>query len=1551
MKQIQIPELIVTVLICSFVSATSFALDCNGNGIEDSIDIENQTSQDCNSDGIPDECALSVPGFVVAEGISTLGLSIRHLETLDLNSDGNLDVLASSPELNALIPFYGDGQGQLETVDPIEVGIDPVQFKFADFNLDGILDVAAVTEEFRQLGGSLYVSVIYGKEDGTFELHETLESEVLGTEDLTIGDFNEDGWPDISTPNFLTDNIAVFLSDGEGGYLLPDYYDSPGDPRTIISGDFNGDGRADIATANIESRNILVYINNGDGSFAEASIFPSRSTPSDLAAEDFDNDNILDFVTANRSESNISFLKGNGDGTFARAEKISIPDDGSSLSIGDFDANGTPDVLINSPGEGSFNLLLTTDFGFTDQAFAFPGGGRGPFISGDFNQDSLLDIVFSNSQINARLYVPREVPPSDCNSNGTLDSCDIEEGTSLDLDQDGVPDDCQVPPSFVSDCNGDGISDFEEIEAGANDCDQNGVPDSCQTQRSGLLLQSAQHLVAPDHLESFESPWATVVSDFNGDGVHDIASVNYRGASVFIFLGQGDRQYEFHQEMEAGFRSLDITSGDVNGDGNVDLIISNQEEARLETFINDGEGNFGESVITGLDYVPWELEWADLDKDGSGELIVSVRFGPPDGGIDLLKPDTEGVFTSIARYPSGNRTVRFQLGDVDNDGLTDILVPGSGLVVFHNEGDLNFREGSTAGGGDQFVLGDFVEDGNLDIISVGRNGAWIKEGNGDGTFITAREFYPDTYFTGVQVADLDEDTHLDLILTLDDSDELLLLYGDGLGKFLRTQSIIAGSLPFNILPIDIDGDGLLDLVTANSAGSSVSIIYGNAPGHFESGKILNTTYRSFDRPQAIAISERSIDGKYDLFFARSESRGDALAHWKWIPGRGIVEQPDVPIFDGASNVDVADFNNDGRSDLRVQIRQNSRQAIFLQSEAGEYEFLEFLTVNYEELISPINKIAIGDLDSDSDLDLVEVYRNAFVLYFNEGDGSFSDGRNIVLRASLDGIQIKDFTGDGLVDLASTDDGEGNVIVIPSTSPGIFGRAQVTRLPDGARPTDLAALHMDEDGILDLAVINKVTPGTLTILKGRGDGKFNFIEKKTFGGGLLRVKGEYLNGDSLTDLVVTTQVMSELYILEGSHQNYLEDPKSIQVGSGMNHFVFCDFDGNHTPEILGFVKHEDVLLQTLVHLDNLTPYYRPDCDEDGVLDYCQIQSDSNLDLDQNGELDTCQEDCNQNGILDLFEIQEGLVEDCNQNGFPDSCDIDLGISTDFNSNLIPDDCDADCDSDGRPDDYEIENGEQADCDGDGVPDDCELSSGEESDVDQNGIPDSCQDDCDGNGLPDAYEISNGNVTDCNENGLPDNCDILSGGFEVDKDGDGILDECEADCDEDGVPDDFEILNELETDCNLNGVIDRCEIASGEADCNENGVLDSCELLKLGNEVDRNSNQVLDECEGGLHVPGDCNQDAVLDISDGICLMGHLFLGKPNQLPCSQASQEYSQGSITLMDWQGDLAVDLTDAIALISHIFLGTRPHELNLNSADTSCFLIIDCSSNQECQE
>ena len=96
-------------------------------------------------------------------------------------------------------------------------------------------------------------------------------------------------------------------------------------------------------------------------------------------------------------------------------------------------------------------------------------------------------------------------------------------------------------------------------------------------------------------------------------------------------------------------------------------------------------------------------------------------------------------------------------------------------------------------------------------------------------------------------------------------------------------------------------------------------------------------------------------------------------------------------------------------------------------------------------------------------------------------------------------------------------------------------------------------------------------------------------------------------------------------------------------------------------------------------------------------------------------------------------------------------------------------------------------------------------------------------------------------------------------------------------------------------------------------------------------------------GGSQTPADCNQDGTLDLSDGICLLGNLFLGNPSELPCGDSASE-DPGNVKLLDSNGDGTVDLSDAAVVFGFLFLGAPGPVLG-----TECVPIVGCPASVGC--
>lgn len=102
---------------------------------------------------------------------------------------------------------------------------------------------------------------------------------------------------------------------------------------------------------------------------------------------------------------------------------------------------------------------------------------------------------------------------------------------------------------------------------------------------------------------------------------------------------------------------------------------------------------------------------------------------------------------------------------------------------------------------------------------------------------------------------------------------------------------------------------------------------------------------------------------------------------------------------------------------------------------------------------------------------------------------------------------------------------------------------------------------------------------------------------------------------------------------------------------------------------------------------------------------------------------------------------------------------------------------------------------------------------------------------------------------------------------------------------------------------------------------------------------------------FQLPGDCNQDAILDISDAVCMLNVLFKDASLQLPCGDGTPA-DPSNIALLDWQPDGNVDLSDAISLLQYLFLGTSPHTLGISPQEREvCVDIPGCPANSDCQQ
>lgn len=195
-------------------------------------------------------------------------------------------------------------------------------------------------------------ALLLGNGDGTFHPGAAPPADAP----LALGDFNEDGWPDVVFASELA------LSDQTGPFKKTMTF--PVATVSPLVADFNHDGHADLALINstngpmANTYTVLVFMGAGDGSLEQR--FSGFAGGLLVAAADLNCDGKLDLVTE------WGPLFGNGDGTFVAAPPWTF----NPQTTGDFNHDGIVDVAGNhrTSTQGS----LETAMGNGDGTLATP---------------------------------------------------------------------------------------------------------------------------------------------------------------------------------------------------------------------------------------------------------------------------------------------------------------------------------------------------------------------------------------------------------------------------------------------------------------------------------------------------------------------------------------------------------------------------------------------------------------------------------------------------------------------------------------------------------------------------------------------------------------------------------------------------------------------------------------------------------------------------------------------------------------------------------------------------------------------------------------------------------------------------------------------------------------------------------------------------------------------------------------------------------------------------------------------------------------------------
>jgi len=302
------------------------------------------------------------------------------------------------------------------------------------------------------------------------------------------------------------------------------------------------------------------------------------------------------------------------------------------------------------------------------------------------------------------------------------------------------------------------------------DSDADGIDEWAIVAESGtVVLQDA----TPSGLGSSDS-WTlselvsdAAVGDFDGDGRTDLICLGATGERLHLLRGSFSIALPLEDPVEISLATVAtrLTVAHADEDGIADLLLSGSNG--LSVAWGSAANPLTQQALIDASEVIGPPAASDVDGDDLIDLIAAQT----DGSLLILAGDGGGNFTSEGTISGYSAAVGVLAGNLDGDGLRDLLViPGgsdtpSSLLC---DGDMNFSLrvlfNGVAHPGAQLV--DWDGDGLLDCLTpvAGSSSLNFSAGIGDGNFAQPTTLAHGSPITSFNLGDADGDGALDIAL-------------------------------------------------------------------------------------------------------------------------------------------------------------------------------------------------------------------------------------------------------------------------------------------------------------------------------------------------------------------------------------------------------------------------------------------------------------------------------------------------------------------------------------------------------------------------------------------------------------------------------------------------------------------------------------------------------------------------------------------------------------------------------------------------------------------
>jgi hypothetical protein len=687
-----------------------------------------------------------------------------------------------------------------------------------------------------------------------------------------LADLNRDGHPEVVA--FYADGSVATITDtkGDADFLLR--------PNSVTgidlaAGDFDNNGADDIVTLSRSSNGLsLTYFLNKtvtkDESFLIEPIEISVEAPIAMACADFDRDGKIETAVLNAFGEVYLYSRTGLISTFKAFESRTLC---SSLTCSDTNGDGKPDLIVLT-ASGVVSRLNNKNGKFVrSDATPVDVSPCTHVFSGNLNGDLSRDLIFSGSDDGflslsgaTNSYNRYQLASSDeYFVSGAVSIVDVNKDSRDDLlvikeESDGTAKHVAV---FLNSSNATGAAD-SSIDLG--------VP--------GVRVYDLLYL---NDALFYATNMGVLAQDVDAEAMPPTADSPVRFVKAF-------------KPVPRIPAPLAAAVADLNDDGQADMAAIGAD-GFLRVWVSGEAGKpfkaIGQPVNLGGD---GKLKAVDFDRDNSPDLLYIPHDTSRKPRILRNRGDGEFDTNDNGLLPTPPSRLRGApaLGDFDRDGDLDVLWPSPlGRLQYNDDG--RWRDSR-----------DSLEVRNSENIRLKFSGE-----------LCCADFSGDGVADVVAVMQAEEGPDAEQVL--------VLLQGSGdpdRQPFLPVVSREIRGRIFDLSPADFNGDGRLDLalgVATPHSDAQLKLLSLGANFEFEG-------FEGSPAPkgvlQSLALDDVDRDGDLDLIASEIVNKKGVLTLWVNL-GNGrfsVADKAQASLKKAiggfsATNLSLADFTGDGRSDL------------------------------------------------------------------------------------------------------------------------------------------------------------------------------------------------------------------------------------------------------------------------------------------------------------------------------------------------------------------------------------------------------------------------------------------------------------------------------------------------------------------------------------------------------------------------------------------------------------------------------------------------------------